>query len=701
MQLIQLFCLANRQLFSCKENIPVDIKTSSTALLFLALFATSTARADTEFSTNFSLSGTAFGQPFNSNLLFDDNFELRDYSVFNDARQSTNFGTLSRAARTLGRAPFDLSLVPEQAQTLSFGVPTGTAFTTLLAGHAQVERAPNRFDSTNFFGARVSHPIGDAFLGSVSLLRANNASDQSGRDIGALSLTWTPDINRRVNIEVARSRGGSALQINGGWRRNRVLAFAGLRRAGNDFLLLDNARIERRNGGFAYLDYALSPSLNIVAATQRFSDGARRRLRDDNLRFEYSNRKDFFAALSAFDQTRSGYVLENPLEEFFALQGRGVGARVAQNFGRTRLTAGASVFRNTRERPVQSNGDGTQFSLSARHYLRDGRTRLFANATLREEHSDNFAGGNRRSTFALAGVEHRFGKRRGPTISAAIDTFSQRSNNENARSYGLRVAAYTFINDSTSLNVSLRTPLSSSRIDNTNRVFLGITHRFGDRQRRFSLEEQRLLARVRGRVYEDRNLNGVFDAGERGLPDVRVQIGNGNRVVTTDSQGKYEIDNLIPGTQTVSLVTKTLPIEYSMLQNEYAIATKAARVFALDIAVAKSGGVSGTVFRDDNRNGVRDAGEIAVPNVAIGAGGSEIIAFSNSEGRFTFNDLLPRPTKLSVNIDTIARPNGEEWQQTREVQSPIPAGSVAPDVQIGVAPKPRETETTFQGDATK
>ncbi len=46
-------------------------------------------------------------------------------------------------------------------------------------------------------------------------------------------------------------------------------------------------------------------------------------------------------------------------------------------------------------------------------------------------------------------------------------------------------------------------------------------------------------ATVRGIVFEDTNRNGVLDPGERGLPGVCVS--NGQEVVATDGEGKYEL----------------------------------------------------------------------------------------------------------------------------------------------------------------
>ena len=46
-------------------------------------------------------------------------------------------------------------------------------------------------------------------------------------------------------------------------------------------------------------------------------------------------------------------------------------------------------------------------------------------------------------------------------------------------------------------------------------------------------------ATVRGMVFDDRNGNGVRDAGEPGL--AQVAVSNGTDVVLTDSGGRYEL----------------------------------------------------------------------------------------------------------------------------------------------------------------
>jgi uncharacterized repeat protein (TIGR01451 family) len=68
---------------------------------------------------------------------------------------------------------------------------------------------------------------------------------------------------------------------------------------------------------------------------------------------------------------------------------------------------------------------------------------------------------------------------------------------------------------------------------------------------------------VVGRVFEDKNNNGQFDDGERGLPGVRLYLNNGQAVVT-DSAGLYNFPAVNEGSQVISLDPVTLPPGYEL-----------------------------------------------------------------------------------------------------------------------------------------
>lgn len=72
---------------------------------------------------------------------------------------------------------------------------------------------------------------------------------------------------------------------------------------------------------------------------------------------------------------------------------------------------------------------------------------------------------------------------------------------------------------------------------------------------------------VIGRVFEDRNGNGRFDAGERPVAGARIYVNNGQSVLT-DSAGQYNLPAVSPGSLVLSLDPITLPDNYKLLDDD-------------------------------------------------------------------------------------------------------------------------------------
>jgi len=72
---------------------------------------------------------------------------------------------------------------------------------------------------------------------------------------------------------------------------------------------------------------------------------------------------------------------------------------------------------------------------------------------------------------------------------------------------------------------------------------------------------------VIGRVYEDRNLNGQFDKGERPVAGARIFMNNGQSVVT-DSAGLYNLPAVGEGSLVVSLDALTVPQNYYLTDDK-------------------------------------------------------------------------------------------------------------------------------------
>jgi uncharacterized repeat protein (TIGR01451 family) len=64
---------------------------------------------------------------------------------------------------------------------------------------------------------------------------------------------------------------------------------------------------------------------------------------------------------------------------------------------------------------------------------------------------------------------------------------------------------------------------------------------------------------VIGKVFVDCNLNGVQDAGDMGVPGVRLFLQDGTNI-TTDSEGKYSLYGLMPRTHVLKVDNTTLPL---------------------------------------------------------------------------------------------------------------------------------------------
>ena len=66
-----------------------------------------------------------------------------------------------------------------------------------------------------------------------------------------------------------------------------------------------------------------------------------------------------------------------------------------------------------------------------------------------------------------------------------------------------------------------------------------------------------------GRVFEDKNANGVFDKNERPIAGARVFTSSGQSA-NTDSKGMYNIPSVSPGSVVISLDPDSVPAEYTL-----------------------------------------------------------------------------------------------------------------------------------------
>jgi len=175
------------------------------------------------------------------------------------------------------------------------------------------------------------------------------------------------------------------------------------------------------------------------------------------------------------------------------------------------------------------------------------------------------------------------------------------------------------------------------------------------------------------RVWEDLNKNGIQDHGEPGVPNIKVKLyacstSTPIDVKVTNAQGNYLFTNVAAGYYYIKF--ENLPSGYAftfkdagsndLLDSDVDPSTGKTACFPIDPQNCDSNStkwdagiylcpptfeVSGMVFNDLNGNGIKDFGEVGIPNVLIKLWGTSANLISttltNTQGKFKFTGVLP------------------------------------------------------------
>jgi uncharacterized repeat protein (TIGR01451 family) len=142
------------------------------------------------------------------------------------------------------------------------------------------------------------------------------------------------------------------------------------------------------------------------------------------------------------------------------------------------------------------------------------------------------------------------------------------------------------------------------------------------------------LIEMEGLIFEDRNVNGRKDAGERGIPGIMVKDTRG-RIYRSDAEGRFVV---LAGDENVAV-----QIGLKSVSSHYVFTTDPTCVVNRQFNGVISFGlvpcitVKGFVYRDDNGNDRYDIGEERIRGVMVQSVDKETI--SSSEGIFIFRNL--------------------------------------------------------------
>ena len=182
---------------------------------------------------------------------------------------------------------------------------------------------------------------------------------------------------------------------------------------------------------------------------------------------------------------------------------------------------------------------------------------------------------------------------------------------------------------------------------------------------------------VSGVVFNDPNGNGIQEAGELGLSGVSVEVTDANGVlqtVTTDANGNW-MATVPAGSTSVDVDDATLPLG-SVLSTVGSDPETITAVAGVDTPSTDdgytepltSGTVSGTVYDDQNGNGIQDAGEPGLGNVDV------------------------EVTDSNGNVQIVPTDANGDWTAT------VPAGSTSVDVDETTLPTDIDNFTTIGSD---
>jgi SdrD B-like domain/RTX calcium-binding nonapeptide repeat (4 copies)/Carboxypeptidase regulatory-like domain len=182
---------------------------------------------------------------------------------------------------------------------------------------------------------------------------------------------------------------------------------------------------------------------------------------------------------------------------------------------------------------------------------------------------------------------------------------------------------------------------------------------------------------INGRIIRDADGDGVQDAGEGGRKGLTVILDdNGNGVVdageitaVTDKFGGYAFDGVSLGSHRVTALLSA-DTEFTGTSRDIVTITEAGetvrtKVLVADLAASR-GNVTGVLFHDHDRDGVRDTSEPAFANLTIYADtngngvrdAGEAFALTDADGRYTLTAIRPGETTIRTEL-----PGGwERWQ---------------------------------------
>jgi hypothetical protein len=190
-----------------------------------------------------------------------------------------------------------------------------------------------------------------------------------------------------------------------------------------------------------------------------------------------------------------------------------------------------------------------------------------------------------------------------------------------------------------------------------------------------------------GRVYQDVNQNGRFDAGvDKPQANVKVRV-DGSRYVVSDEDGRYRIDSVHVGEHQVQLDLLSVRADLTLLDEAQQSATlERGRDSIVDFRLVRTGRITGVVWQDLNGNNLLDEGEQALADVRV-VTGSGRDTLTDVNGVFVIGDLPPGEHAVLIDEKTLPE---KTVSIAGTLSVKVLAGSETAGINFPITPAPPE-----------
>ena len=181
-----------------------------------------------------------------------------------------------------------------------------------------------------------------------------------------------------------------------------------------------------------------------------------------------------------------------------------------------------------------------------------------------------------------------------------------------------------------------------------------------------------LLATLGDTVWNDENQNGIQDNGEKGIEGaiITLTLPDGSTIqTTTDVNGVYLFEDLLPGTYTVEIDLSSIVFDGDLVlttPGSFEVTLVPGENYAdADFGVVAVGSIGDTVWNDVNENGVQDSDEKGVAGVTVRltlADNSTVDATTDSLGKYLFVELAEGEYIVEIVLDSVTLAAGRDLE---------------------------------------